>query len=82
MANNLRLIAAGNKREAIHYIERNLGTGEEWRYVDCIDIVRGVCRGSEFHIVGNFWKRGDAPEIYELAVAYQLQIIRTEESRS
>lgn len=59
-------IAAGNIDQALNHARINLLKKGEWRYVESLQTVRGVT--GHMHIVGTFWDRRDADEIYRCAL--------------
>lgn len=59
-------IAAGNIDQAVTHARRNLLKKDQWRYVESLQTVRGVT--GHLHIVGTFWDRRDAEQIYQCAL--------------
>lgn len=58
----LRLVLAGNHKQAAIYAREKGWSRCEWRYVDREDQVLGI-RDAELHKVGTWYEREDAPNI-------------------
>lgn len=59
-------IAAENIDQALNHARLNHFKKGDWRYVESLQTVRGVT--GTLHIVGTFWDRRDAEEIYFCAL--------------